>query len=123
VADVDKFLRDQIDTVPHLEALLLLWHSRPKQWTAEDVAGKLFVKPDVAKKILNDLVRRLLVVGVAGGCETYRYEPETERDQIMTSVDTTYRQELIRVSTLIHSKASSSVQEFARAFKLKKEND
>ena len=28
-AEVRQFLLDQIDSVPHLEALLLLWNSRP----------------------------------------------------------------------------------------------
>jgi hypothetical protein len=29
--EVDQFILDEIDSVPHLEALLLLWNTRPKQ--------------------------------------------------------------------------------------------
>ena len=56
---VDQFLRDQIDTVPHLEALLLLWNSRPKPWSIEDMAKGLFLAKEAAQEILCDLVRRL----------------------------------------------------------------
>ena len=47
---VDQFLQDQIDTVPHLEALLLLWNSRPKPWSVVDMADGLFVAPEAAKE-------------------------------------------------------------------------
>ena len=53
--DVDQFLRDHIDTVPHLEALLLLWNSRPKEWSVEEMAKGLFLPPEAAKEILEDL--------------------------------------------------------------------
>jgi len=36
-------------------------------------------------------------------------------------VDETYRREVVRVSTLIHSKPSSPVRDFARAFRFTKE--
>jgi hypothetical protein len=36
-------------------------------------------------------------------------------------VEKTYRRELLRISRMIHSKAPSSVREFARAFKFKKD--
>jgi hypothetical protein len=121
--DVDQFLLDQIDTVPHLEALLLLWNSRPKLWTREDMEKALFVGEDAAKQVLDDLVQRGLIVAVPGVSETYYYEPAPHRDQLMACVDLTYRRELIRISRLIHSKPSAAVLEFARAFRLKKERE
>ncbi len=39
----------------------------------------------------------------------------------MVSLDAAYRHDLVRISTIIHLKASSGVREFARAFKLKQE--
>ena len=123
--DVDHFLRNQIDTVPHLEALLLLWNSRPKPWSAEDMAKGLFVASETAKEILDDLARQRLIAAeaVSGAFESYRYEPEPDRDQLIASVDSTYRRQMIRVSRLIHSKPSAAIREFARAFRLKKEGE
>jgi hypothetical protein len=36
-------------------------------------------------------------------------------------VDATYRRELVRISSMIHSKPSPAVRQFARAFRLKKD--
>jgi len=121
--EVDEFLRDKIDTVPHLEALLLVWTARPKPYSVKEMADRLFLAPEAAKEILDDLVRSGLIAAVPGAGECYCYDPEPERDRLMAAVDTTYRQELIRVSRLIHSKPSAAIREFARAFRLKKERD
>lgn len=51
IQDADKFILDEIDSVPHLEALLLLWNNRPKQWTSREIADALYVAPGLAQKI------------------------------------------------------------------------
>ena len=121
--DVDQFLQDQIDTVPHLEALLLLWNSRPKAWSVEEMGSGLFVARESAKDILNDLLGRRLINPVPGAGETFRYETEPDRDRLIAAVDSTYRQELIRISRMIHSKPPAAVREFARAFRVKKDRE
>ena len=50
--EVDRFIAEQIDTVPHLEALLLLWNSRPKAWTVPEMAHALYVPSELAENIL-----------------------------------------------------------------------
>lgn len=121
--DVDRFLLEYIDTVPHLEALLLLWNSRPKEWLAEDMASSLYLAPEAAKSILDDLVRRGLAAGITGATERFRYEPGPEKDESMAAVEAAYRQELIRITRLIHSKPSAAVRAFARAFRIKKDRE
>jgi hypothetical protein len=121
--DVDQFLRDHIDTVPHLEALLLLWNSRPKEWSVEEMAKGLFLPPEAAKEILEDLLRQHLTVRISGSYEAFRYEPQPDQDELIAAVDSTYRKELIRISRLIHSKPSAAVREFARAFRIKKDRE
>ncbi len=121
--DVDQFLLDQIDTVPHLEALLLLWNSRPKEWSVEDMAKALFLPAEAAKEILEDLVRQRLVAHISGSYEGFRYESQPDKDQLIAAVDSTYRKELVRISRLIHSKPSAAVREFARAFRIKKDRE
>ena len=121
--NVDQFLQAQIDTVPHLEALLLLWNSHPKAWTVGDMASGLFLAPEAAREILGDLVRQSLIVASPGPEEIYRYESEPEKDKLIRTVDAAYRRELIRISRLIHSKPSAAVREFARAFRIKKDRE
>lgn len=121
--NLDQFLLDHIDTIPHLEALLLLWKSRPRPWSVEKMSRALFIEPGGTKSILDDLVQQELIVPDADSPETYHYEPSTERDRVVASVDAAYRTELIRISRLIHSKPSAAVRAFALAFRLKKDKE
>lgn len=41
--DAYEFIRQSIDSVPHLEALMLLWNSRPAGWTPEELATRLYI--------------------------------------------------------------------------------
>lgn len=121
-SDVDRFICDEIETVPHLEALLLVWNSRPQPWTEENLARRLYISEQDVRTLLADLILRKLVVKVAGSPDGYRYESSgADKDQLMDAVDAAYRRELIRLSKLIHSKPSSSIRAFAKAFRLTKE--
>jgi hypothetical protein len=122
-SDVDQFLKDQIDTVPHLEALLLLWNSRPKGWSVDEMGEKLYLAPEAAREILDDLARQRLIANAAASSETYHYQSEWVPDHLMSAVDAAYRKELIRISRLIHSKPSAAIREFARAFRIKKDRE
>ena len=121
-AIVDRFLLEQIDSVPHLEALLLLWNSRPKVWSVDEMAKALFLGLEPGKDILDDLARQRLVVCDAVS-ENYRYQPDPALDPLLFAVDSIYRKELIRISRLIHSKPPAAVREFAKAFRFKKERE
>jgi predicted ArsR family transcriptional regulator len=121
---VDRFIANYIDSVPHLEALLLLWHSRPKQWLPDEIAKRLFIGSDHARNILQDLCRQDLAVSSRDQAGPESYEFKTgESDALVESVDVAYRQELVRISTMIHTKASAAVREFARAFRITKERE
>lgn len=117
-SEVDRFIVEEIDSVPHLEALLLLWRRRPSAWLTEDVAQMLYVPPQEAEKLLQDLTQRGLITLVPGEPNRYAYPAAAqEEDRLLEMVDATYRRELVRISNLIHSKAPAAVREFARAFR------
>ncbi len=121
-AEVSQFLLERIDSVPHLEALLLLWNSRPKLWQADELARRLYVDGEVALRLLQDLARQQLIDSDAGSPERYCYRDDpAERSRLIRMVDETYRREVVRVSTLIHSKPSSPLRDFARAFRFTRE--
>jgi predicted ArsR family transcriptional regulator len=124
IKEVDEFILEQIDTVPHLEALLLLWNSRPKQWTVEEMASALYVSSGTARNILQVLARRGLLVAGRGTPENYRYESiSSKQDSLIETVDATYRRNLVRISRMIHSKAAPGVREFAQAFRFTKDRE
>lgn len=121
---VYDFIANQIDSVPHLEALLLLWNSRPQPWTIDNLAERLYISSEGVKQLLEDLVRRRLVTSVVEPSNGYRYNAESaERDQLIANVDITYRREVVRIATMIHSKASAPVRDFANAFRFTKERE
>ena len=121
---VDRFILEEIDSVPHLEALLLLCRNKQRTWRVEEMAHSLYVKPEQAENILQDLVRRNLVLVRTEGEKGYAYDSSSEnRNALLQQVDETYRRELIRVSRMIHSKAAPAIRDFARAFRFTKEKE
>lgn len=121
---VDEFIAREMDSVPHLEALLLLWNSRPRQWTVEEMAAALYIETGEARRVLQSLVRRQLAAVERGAVEAYGYTSESgERDRLIAGVERTYRRELIRISRMIHAKASPGVRDFADAFRFTKDKE
>jgi hypothetical protein len=122
--DVYDYILEKIDSVPHLEAVILLWNSRPVGWTAEELASRLYVPSERAAEIMQDLIRQQLAQQAPGPSPRFSYLPRSEeQNEWMFRVDTAYRREIVRISTMLHSKASPSVREFARAFRFKKDRD
>jgi hypothetical protein len=120
---VDRFILAQIDSVPHLEALLLLFNSRPKAWSTEEMARSLYVRNEVASKILDSLLQRKLIAASPNQAGFFFYCPDDDaRNTMLHDVDAFYRKEVVRISSMIHSKASAGVRDFARAFRLKKDD-
>lgn len=122
--DPYEFILDNIDSVPHLEALILFWNSRPVGWTCEELASRLYVPSEHVSAIIRDLVRMQFVQEIQAGPAKYAYVSRSpEQDDLMHRVDEAYRRDLVRISTMVHSKASSPIREFARAFRIRKDRD
>ena len=116
--EVDQFIVEEIDSVPHLEALLLLWRNRPRPWPVEDLARSLYLQTEAAQALVYDLQRRGLAVLES---DRWSWNERSSHAALMELLDHTYRRELVRVSSMIHSKPSPAVRQFARAFRLKKD--
>jgi DNA-binding MarR family transcriptional regulator len=116
-----QFIAQQIDTVPQLECLLLLYEHDNDAWIPEKVAARIYTSPQVARAILDTLQRRGLVAA-EGDPQRYRFAPGgTASRELVRDVAEEYQRNLVPIATFIHSKASASVREFARAFDLKKD--
>ena len=122
--DPYEFILEYIDSVPHLEALMLFWNSRPVGWTCEEMASRLYVPIEKVVAILRDLVRLQVVQELPATPAKFSYQPcSDEQNDLMRRIDEAHRRDLVRISTMVHSKASSPVREFARAFRLRKDRD
>ena len=117
-----QFILENIETVPHLEAVLLIWQNQTTPWTAELLAGRIYVATSTARSILDDLTRQGVLNKGPEGDSTYLYAPvRDELRDMLPRIANLYRRQLVQVTKLIHSRGSSSVREFARAFQIKKE--
>jgi hypothetical protein len=119
-----RFVLTSIPSVPFLEALLLLRANPAHQWEADSLARRLYVRERLAESLLEDLCTG----GMAAPCEPparkcYRYHPssETLRARIDQLADL-YSKHLVEVTLLIHSSLDRKAQQFADAFKWRKDS-
>jgi predicted ArsR family transcriptional regulator len=117
-----RFVSENIDSVPELEALLLLWQHRPVAWSVDELAKRLYISPEQTRSLLAELSRKQLV-SPAGDRPDFSYNSSSEeRNRLIEETASVYRHEIVRISTLIHSRPSAAVRDFARAFRFTKEN-
>jgi hypothetical protein len=118
---VIEFLAENIDTVPQLEALLLMWQAPGDRWSVEELAVRLYVSAEEAAAIVRALQMRALIVSDEQP-NSYRYSADWDASgTLISEVAQAYRYNLIHITKFIHSRASSAVRAFARAFDLKKD--
>jgi hypothetical protein len=113
--EVVRFLEQRIDSVPHLEALLIMWESKAR-WDARQMAARVYLTESAAQLVLQDLQN----AGLATSEDRVSFKVD-ETQALLPQVAESYRLNVTRVATLIHRKASPSIREFARAFDLKQE--
>jgi len=122
--ELRRFVLTSIPSVPFLEALLLLRADPTQQWHADALAQRLYVRERTAQGLLDDLCR----AGMIAPCEApdehcYQYRPSSAilRERIDALADL-YARHLVEVTLLIHSSLDRKAQQFADAFKLRKDS-
>lgn len=112
-------IMERIDSIPELEALLLLRQNRAQSWSPEEAGQRLYVSPTVAAHILGLMTERGLFSRVHG---RFAYAPETpELDASVALLAETYSKQLIAVTNIVHAKPSANVRLFAQAFRWRKD--
>ena len=119
-ATVLQFVLKRIDTVAELETLLIMSSEDTRVWSVDDIANRIYIATPSAAAVLHALEQKRLVAASEDG-KHFRFSPVGEERQIVAETAIAYRTHLIPITTLIHRKTSGPVQEFARAFSLKKD--
>ena len=120
-AHVLQFLEENIETVPQLETLLMMSETQDRSWLIADVAARNYITEQRATDTLNALLRQGLVTS-EDSPPRFRFDPGTDATRAtVADLAGCYQRNLSRITTLIHSKPSASIKEFARAFDLKKD--
>lgn len=117
--DIRRFVLTSIPTVPHLEALLLLRAAAPGCCSVGDLAGRLYISDKLSHSLLTDLCGSQMVV--ANGND-YCYQPASDAlGQTIDNLAELYARRLVDVTHLIHSRLDRKAQQFADAFKWRKD--
>lgn len=119
-ADVRRFLLAVIESVPHLEALLLLRADPARSWDAHALAARLYVDEGAASRLLADLRNHQLTEQDTAG--QWRFDADNpERAGTVDRLAEVYSRHVVEVAELIHSKSDRKAQRFADAFRWRKE--
>lgn len=125
--DLRRFVLTSVPSVPFLEALLLLRADPGQQWTGESLAGRLYISERTAQALLDELCRAAMARPCASPdpqarAHAYCFAPASEllRERIDQLADL-YARHLVDITHLIHSTLERKAQQFADAFRLRKE--
>jgi hypothetical protein len=120
--DVARFILERIDSVAEMEALLLLRTDPSQEWSIAELAKRLYISEQQTTAIVSSLCAHGIFVAILSGAPRYRYQPASKEMHAMVDrVAEMYSKHLVPVTNLIHSKPTTRVQEFADAFKFRKD--
>lgn len=96
-----RLITERIDSVAHLELILLLHRDRSTRITAADGARAFGLSAEMAKNLLDDLCRGGFAEAVDGG---FRYAPSSaDLDRLLQSLATLYQQRPVTVIQVIYA--------------------
>ena len=122
--DIRRFILNSVPSVPYLEAILLLRTDPDMGWDVPRLAARLYVAERQAAEVL----AALAAAGIARGEELgdtvlFRYAPATaELRERLDALAQAYSANLVGVTGLIHTRTDKRAQQFADAFRLRKDS-
>lgn len=119
--DLRRFVLTSVPSVPFLEALLLLRADPQQAWLPDTLARRLYIRERTAHELLDDLCMAGMAARAAPAGYSYRPDSAQLRDRIDRLAEL-YAARLVDVTNLIHSSLDRKAQQFADAFKWRKDN-
>jgi hypothetical protein len=120
--DVRRFILTSVPSVPHLEAILLLRGEPGVPWSAAAVARRLYLGEANAAGLLRDLAGAGIAGAASEAPHAFHYRPATpELGTMLDAVARAYSTNLVGVTDLIHSRVDKRAQQFADAFRWRKD--
>lgn len=117
---IRRFVLTSIASVPHLEALLLLRAAAPEHWPAAKVAKRLYIGEAAARALLDELCEAGMLAAQAG---LFAYQPATAAlGDTIDQLAELYARNLVAITHLIHSRIDRQAQQFADAFRWRKDS-
>jgi hypothetical protein len=120
--DVQQFLVKQVRSIERLEILLLLGGSPPRRWTTVEVYRAVLTNEHSVEETLE----RFCQAGLAKKSETapwtYQYSPPSEQVRsLVAQLAKLYKERPVSVIDVIYQRSVSDIEEFAKAFRIRKD--
>lgn len=122
-ADLRRFILTSIPSVPYLEAMLLLRAQPLQRWDALALARRLYLPEAAAADLLHALATAGIATQAPGGAPGYQFQPAApELAAILERLADCYAADLVTVTDVIHSRVDKRAQQFADAFRWRKDS-
>ncbi len=121
--DIKRFILTSIPSVPYLEATLLLRGDTSLPWDSARLAQRLYLSEKAAAALLAELHETGMLALEEQSSAQYRFAPSNdELKQMIDRLADAYSAHLVEVTNLIHAKTGKKAQQFADAFKWRKDS-
>jgi hypothetical protein len=120
--ELRRFILTSVPSVPFVEALLLLIAAGDAAVDTDRIARELYITRENAQQVVQALVAAQAIAPHPAGGDAWRFAPATpELDALLRLLAVTYGRDLIGVTDLIHSRTARRAQQFADAFRIRKD--
>ncbi|RJF97253.1 hypothetical protein [Noviherbaspirillum saxi] len=121
--EVRRFVLTSIPSIPYMEAMLLLRSKEEVSWDASMLANRLYLSEKAASSLLTELHEAGILRTDAARPDYYCFAPSSESlRQMIDQVAEAYSTQLVAMTNLIHSTSGRKAQQFADAFKWRKDS-
>lgn len=116
---VRRFIATSVPSVPWVEALLILRDHPDRAWDGAALAPRLYLPVARAQELLQALAEARIAVRAAPA--GFRYAPPPELHPVLDELATLYTTQLVEITKLIHGSLDRRAQQFADAFRVRRE--
>ena len=120
--ELRRFLLTSVPSVPFVEAMLLFKAAGREPLETDFVARRLYMSDRAAAEVVGQLRQSRIVQAAEGSPSAHCFAPDSEElRRMLDMLADYYRSHLVAVTDIIHSKTARKAQQFADAFKLRKD--
>lgn len=116
-----RLILTSIPSVPYLEALLVFRANAARPVSVREISSRLYMPEKAAFELVLQL-REAGIVRAEDGTDLHRYAAAGELASMLDLLATFYAKNLIGVTEVIHARTARRAQQFADAFKFKKDS-
>jgi DNA-binding IclR family transcriptional regulator len=121
--DLRRFILTSVPSVPFVEAMLLFLARTDAALSVDEIARRLYMPRAAAAQVIDALREAHIVAPDPQQGDACRFSPASpELEQMLRELAALYSRDLIGVTDLIHSRTARRAQQFADAFRIRKDS-